>query len=134
MKIKEIIINMKKIELKPNTYYWVKNSGYHAEYIPLYFSGHSWKLSIRDKDIFISNYKLELLYGKNCILREINHSTDLLKEDPEISCFFPALVESDSGSDIVFFIHPILRMADHNGMLVPIDKALIKGYLKYENE
>lgn len=112
-------------------YYWVKTGGYHSEYTPLYFNGESWKVSINDRDLFISDYKLELLFGKNSILRAINQETDLKAQHDNLNAFYPALLKADSGNDIVFMVHGNIHMAIHNGMLVPMPEFKTDLFMHY---
>lgn len=66
-------------ELNKDTHYWVKTNGYECNYTCIYRNADgSWRISVDDRVLFISDYKLELLYGKNCVLREFNKETDLI--------------------------------------------------------
>lgn len=112
-------------------YYWVKTKGYHREYSPLYFNGTSWKISINDKDLFISTYKLELLYGRSCVIRAIDKSIDMNDNPDRINAFIPCLSQSNCGNDMILSAHPLLNMVFINGMLAPIKEEDINGWLIY---
>lgn len=113
-------------------YYWVKTNGYGIKHQPFYFNGKSWKVTINDSDQFISEHQMKQLFGKESILRPINEETDLCqnaKGDGLFNYFYPVLVKSDNGEDIVFIMHPLLNMIFHNGMLVPLKEHL--GFLVF---
>lgn len=126
----------KSKERAGHQYYWIKTNGLKIKQVPFYFNGSSWKATIDDRDLFISDYKLKLLYGKDCVLRAINEETDLIetKDIEPTNSFLPALVKADSGHNIVFNVHPNLKMAHHNGMLVPMPFKNIVGFLTYPED
>lgn len=114
-------------------YYWVKTAGYHNEYLPLLYVEKGWIVTVRDETHFLSDYKLELLFGKNCICREINKETDILSIDPEDNVFRPILVSADNKCriDYVFMCHATIMMALADNSLIPMPRHAFIGFLKY---
>ena len=94
--------------MKNNAYYWIKTSGIIHKYIPMY-RNHSgqWKHETLTDSNYISDYKLKLLYGKDCVVREVDFELDLVEwvqnsyEDLQRLEFF--VIESESGSPVVLF-------------------------------
>ena len=116
--------------MESGKYYWVKTEGYHNEYLPFYFGVDGWRVEIVDKTVFISTYKLELLFGRGCIKREVDFDKD--RSGLELGAFpQPITVISQDGSECIL-------MADHRGMLVnSIQTGTVKeGYqvLQYKGE
>ena len=66
---------------KGGTFYWVRVDGYDNKYLPIYHNDSSqWRVDIYDRTVFISTYKLQLLFGKNCIQREVDLVNDVSEE------------------------------------------------------
>lgn len=64
--------------MKNNTYYWIHTKGITHEYIPMHRNHQgSWCFDTQSTRVFISDYKLELLHGKGCILREVDFEKDV---------------------------------------------------------
>lgn len=69
---------MNKIEIKPNSHYWIKTEGITTEHKVISTNPKGlWMVPIFDKTVFLSNYKLELLFGRNCIIREVDFTKDV---------------------------------------------------------
>lgn len=110
-----LILNKRKTD----RYYWVKTNGYHASHTPMYLNtDNQWRIEINDTTLFISDYKLELLYGRGCVIREVDFNADL-NSAPKQNAFLPHLVSTDN-SHAVFYVNTAINMAMLNGMLVPM--------------
>lgn len=71
---------MKKSELKTDTHYWIKDeSAYVNKEKAVYRNVNGcWVLTIGDSPKFLSDYKMELLFGRNFALREVDFEKDVI--------------------------------------------------------
>jgi hypothetical protein len=113
--------------------YWVNTDGYFCKFLPLLYGNDGWIVTSDDRTLFLSDYKLQLLFGKKCILREVNIDTDILTEDPIKNSFFPLLLNSGD-HHTVFMTHPTLNISLHNGMIIPKPEVPFLGYLHYPED
>lgn len=112
------------IKLEKMKYYWVKTDGYDLKYRAFLFNGTSWKISFQDADKFISSYKLELLFGKDCVIREVDFQNDIddgtIENDPDMKLsFVDAFTLSDDGRFFVTSYIPIFGFPVINGKIIP---------------
>lgn len=89
-------------------YYWVKVGGIVHKYVPIFKNIEGkWVYHSETTTSFISDYVLELLHGKGCILREVDFEKDVVDwemnslADLQRLEYFP--IESDSGNPMVIF-------------------------------
>lgn len=59
----------------------VFTDGFHHKYSPIYYGNDGWKININDSVSFISTATLEKLYGKECIIREVDFLKDTFLVD-----------------------------------------------------
>jgi hypothetical protein len=131
----------KNIKRKGNTYYWIKTEGYHSVYSPFYYNGESWKVEINDRTCFISDYKLELLFGKGCIDRMVDlekDSTQFTVGDIENTVeldnnlrYMYVTSDSNNGSYTVFNFITLYNTMFHNGMMIINKEWKTFGILSY---
>tara|TARA_B100001245_G_C22756865_1_gene366349 strand:+ start:242 stop:628 length:387 start_codon:yes stop_codon:yes gene_type:complete len=112
------------IKLEKMKYYWVKVDGYDLKYRAFLFNGTSWKISFHDSDKFISSYKLELLFGKDCVIREVNFEKDIddgtIENDLDMKLsFVDAFSLSDDGRLFVTPYIPVFGFPVINGKIIP---------------
>lgn len=143
-------------DLNNDTYYWVKTDGYLTKHTAIYRNANGqWRISIDDKVLFISDYKLSLLYGKDCVVRELKEEYDILKikegtslpdyfmdTDKGLELYLKILNEyknnkyiqmamySDKGSLSVVNYYPAVRAFDITYGLVPLgeNETVFKDY------
>ncbi len=115
-------MSTKATALQPKAYYWVKTEGYHQKHTPLYHSTDGWRVEINDKTVFISTYKLELLFGKGCVKEMVMFEADRAKEEKK-NAFLPYVIDTEDEHDAyhVVLYNPVVGLALINGMLAPID-------------
>lgn len=79
---------MDKKNLKPNTNYWINIAGIEKERDIVYRNHEgSWCLDIGETRKFLSDYKMELIYGKNFVIREVDFLYDTLCLDIKQTAF-----------------------------------------------
>lgn len=68
--------------MKNDIYYWIKVGGIVHKYIPMFrnFEGY-WCYDQLSTRVFISDYKLQLLHGKDCIVRPVDFVNDITDWD-----------------------------------------------------
>ncbi|AUR87580.1 hypothetical protein NVP1101O_169 [Vibrio phage 1.101.O._10N.261.45.C6] len=72
------------IPLENNKYYWIKTDGIIHKYVPIYRNNWgSWCVDTESTRVFLSDYKLKLLYGSDCIDREVDFENDLVDMEDE---------------------------------------------------
>lgn len=106
-------------DLKCDANYWVKTSGYVNTYTAMYRNKEgSWRINIDDRTLFISDYKLELLYGKNCVVREFDKENDtiLLKDGDGIPTI---LMEKEGGVEL--FAKTLSKMKESRQVQMLLD-------------
>lgn len=118
----------------PNdTYWWIHTGGYHMQHSLVYLNkDNQWRLDVNDKTVFISTQTLERMFGKGCILRPLDVSTDQVEAHtrPKNNAFLPCLLDEDGV--IVILINPAINMAMINGALVPASALNVKGPLVFD--
>ena len=64
--------------MNDNKYYWIRVDGIVHKYIPMYRNMEGdWCYDQLTTRVFISDYKLRLLHGKDCIGREVDFDRDV---------------------------------------------------------
>lgn len=91
-----------------NKYYWIKVDGIVHKHIPIFKNvDGKWVYKSQSTTSFISDYVLELLHGKGCILREVDFENDVvnweINELSDIQTLEYFYVEADSGNPMVMF-------------------------------
>lgn len=111
-----------KVERETGCFYWVRTAGYHDEFTPLYFNkDKQFRLEYNDKTLFLSEHKLEQLFGKNCVSRKVDFTTDTCENPEEKNAFLPYLVDTDSGEPFIILFNPAINLGLSCGKVVPID-------------
>lgn len=113
-----------------STHWWVRTTGYHMEHSLFYLNADNrWKVDINDKSVFISHQALERLFGKGCVIRPLDLSTDIaLDSEPsprQLNAFMPHLLDNDEAT-VVILVNPAIKAAIINGMLIPTTSAELK--------
>lgn len=91
-----------------NKYYWVKVDGIIHKYIPIFKNvDGEWVYKSQTTTSFISDYVLELLHGKGCVIREVDFENDVvdweINEVSDIQTLEYFHVNCDSGNPMVMF-------------------------------
>ena len=114
---------MAKPMRETDQFYWVETNGYHQQYTPLYFNkAKQWRVEINDKTVFISEYKLELLFGRGCVKRPVDFEADkaTFEEVKNQNGFFPYICDTEDGKPTILMFNNALQVAKINGMLAPM--------------
>lgn len=106
-------------------YYWVNTAGYHNSQAPMYWGVDGWKLELGDSHKFVSHRVLESIYGKNCVIREVDFEKDVLDLNTDqadekimLNTLNFIVMKSDNGEPVIMNYYPAFRMMNHNGMLI----------------
>lgn len=80
---------MDKKDLKAETYYWIKTNGF-TKVEEIYFRNINgcWCVDINHGRVFLSDYKMELIFGKGFAIREVDFDNDIFNlknENGELS-------------------------------------------------
>lgn len=91
-----------------NKYYWVKVDGIIHKYIPIFKNiDGKWVYKSESTTSFISDYVLELLHGKGCVIREVDFEKDVvdweINDVSDIQTLEYFYVHCDSGNPMVMF-------------------------------
>jgi hypothetical protein len=114
-------------------YYWIKVSGMINEFLPIYYNNGKWRISIQDSTKIVSENTLKLIFGKDCILREVDFKKDISLSPFDTSTIQAIHVISDNGIDSCLMYYPCLNCVEIHGQLTPFKIKDIKGYLIYKN-
>ena len=124
---------------KVNTYYWIQKK-HTDKIIPLLFNiDREWRVELNSETEFLSPGKLRLIYGKDCVLREVDFENDKVDSIPEefyqIKLAPFALLKEESidiSANIIFRNDFIVSMG---GVYMPANNFESKGfYLKYKKK
>lgn len=130
---------MPKQIIREKGHYWIKNDGYDSDFTPIYFNGDSWKIALGDKYKFVSDHVLKSLYGKDCIERKVDYSTDVEErpEGNESNAFYYVCIERNKDHESEEGYWPILfneklGCVYTQQRLMPFDGSIIKGYITFK--
>lgn len=106
------------MDLKTDSYYWIKHED---DYTPIYHNYEKqWKVTIANKIRFITYAKLKSVFGKDCVVREVDFKKDKMKgtlpKNAANIMLFHYVIKSDKGSDVVVM---------KNNNVVLVDKMVI---------
>ena len=101
-----ILESFKNDTAKTDTYYWVQGDEYTEPMALLYNINKQWKVEMSGQLTFISSGKLRLIFGKLCVLREIDFKNDMIDSLPQ-KCqgliLHPYMILSDSKKQRVLY-------------------------------
>ena len=125
---------MSKEDLIPTKYYWVK-TGEYKDPLPFYFSKDGFRVDIVGRTNFITPYALGLIFGKDCILREVDFVNDLI-ENSEVESpldVIPFAIEEDGKiqEQIMFGNAQSVLYAN---MLIPTTSFPVGKYIKFKKD
>jgi len=121
-----------------NKYYWVKNKNTGA-IIPLLFNiDRQWRVEVNYEVEFFSPGRLRLMYGKECVLREVNFEKDIidvLPADRYSVKFAPFALPNDKPTEDPHIIFRNDFVVATGGMYIPTHSFPSEGnYLKYNEK
>lgn len=113
--------------LDKNTWYWIQTSEY-LEPIPFYYNNDSqWKLSFNGCTTFVNSAKMRGIFGKDCVLREVDVIKDRVFERESTAQLLPRVSISDDKRVIIFMANDFITMVDY----IAVPEDLGEFYIKY---
>lgn len=122
------------MDLLTDTHYWIKHED---TYTPVYHNYEKqWKVLIANKTRFITYAKLKSIFGKECLIREVNFDTDKMQgELPKHGAnilLFPFAFQSDTGKNTIAMKNNNVILIDN--MIIPSSQIEDCFYLDYCEE
>jgi len=101
-----ILDSFKNDTAKVNTYYWVQGEETSEPMALLFNVDKQWRIEMSGQLKFISSGKLRLIFGKLCVLREVDFKNDKIDSLPQ-KCqgliLHPYMTLSDSKQETVVY-------------------------------
>ena len=118
-------------------YHWINSKdSCNDGFIPLFFNGEHYRLETEGGTVFVTPYKLKLLYGTNCIRRPVEDKdiTDFTDNDLLDMRFSPALLRFDNQTMLITasYLFPLKSMVLSGGFAV-MKTAKVKR-LRYKQD
>ena len=131
---------MKKIDLEPGTY-WIHSDEYrhNKNYITAYLNKDSqWKIQVNETTKFISNYAMELVFGRGFVVRKVDFVKDKkITEFEDMNLFnsklFPYALGGESEKDYVVIMKNN-NIVDIVNVYVPSHSVEDGFYLEFSEE
>jgi len=117
--------------LKKDTWYWIQDETSYRPIPYLYNSYGQWKLSINGTVAFINSAKMRGLFGKDCVLREVDLELDRFEPEEKIVQLTPKVLMNDKSNSFgVLMGNSFVTLVD----FVAIPEQLGDFYINYNKK
>ena len=117
--------------LKKDAWYWIQDGSSYRP-IPFYYNSFGdWKISVNGTVAFINSAKMRGLFGKDCVLREVDLEIDKFEPEEKIVQLTPKVLLNDEKSGFsVLMANSFITLVD----FVAIPNQLGDFYINYNEK